>query len=166
MSLFCIILLFYGFLLEQDVDWNEICLCNKPSQPHVARKHCWCWYWTHFFTRSSSSSHNQKSVKWTVVICCNARHQSLWDKSRVSASPDTTGTFTNTFSANSWPGYLANDTMKFSPWMVSNLFQQRPWKVRKSVHARTLLLTSENITYYLLYPPSTENCTPSEIWLG
>ena len=121
MSLFCIILLFYGFLLEQDVDWNEICLCNKPSQPHVARKHCWCWYWTHFFTRSSSS-HNQKSVKWTVVRCCNARHLRLWDKSRVSASPDTTGTFTNSFSPHSWPGYLANDTMKFYSLNVEQFF--------------------------------------------
>ena len=77
--LFCFIL---WVSLEQDVDWNEIRLRSAPAQPHVSRKHCRCWYWTHFFW-----SHNQKSVNWGVRYCNTRQHWSLlWDKSRVSAS--------------------------------------------------------------------------------
>ena len=139
--LFCFIL---WVSLEQDVDWNEIRLCNAPLQPHVSRKCCRCWY-----PFLLSSSHNQNSVKWVLRYCNTRQHRSLlWDKSWVSVSqpglPGHNWDTTVFFSAHSWPCHSANDTIKCYSLKLPLVESKR-----------------KSVRRYVSIVPCTQNCTPS-----
>lgn len=108
---FCFVL---WVLLEQDVHWNEICPRNALSQPHVSRKHCRCWYWTHFFWAAAVLAiiKSRSSGWWDIATHVIGVYETSLGFLLVSRGWDTTGTFTNYFSAHSWLGHSANDTIK------------------------------------------------------